>query len=242
VFAPRLLDPFGRENQRRYLELSGVVYTSIFNPADGRKNWEDLLSGFVTALGDCTDATLVLKLIAKNPTWAERIAQYYRCLDRRHRCRVVFVTDYLSEEQMFALARATTYYITTTRAEGNCLPVMNYLAAGRPVISTCHTAISDYFSDQIGFVLESHPEPAIWPHDSSLRFKTTWGRLVWPSLLQQLRRSYELARHDQEAYEALAERGRETIRQWGHPEVVWERLKAALDELDTLPAGERQAA
>jgi glycosyltransferase involved in cell wall biosynthesis len=242
LFAPRLLDPFGRENQRRYLELSGVVYTSIFNPADGRKNWEDLLSGFVSALGDCTDATLVLKLIAKNPTWAERIAQYYRCLDRRHRCRVVFVTDYLSEEQMFALTRATTYYITTTRAEGNCLPAMNYLAAGRPVISTCHTAISDYFSDQIGFVLESHPEPAIWPHDSSLRFKTTWGRLVWPSLLEQLRRSYELARQDHRAYEAMAARGREKIQKWGHPEVVWQRLKAALDELDTMPMGERQAA
>jgi glycosyltransferase involved in cell wall biosynthesis len=242
VFTPRLVDPFGRENQRRYLELSGVVYTSIFNPADGRKNWEDLLSGFVTALGDCPDATLVLKLIAKNPTWAERVAQYYRCLDRRHRCRVVFISEYLSEEQMLALAQATTYYVTTTRAEGNCLPVMNYLAAGRPVVSTCHTAISDYFSNQMGFVLESHAEPAIWPHDSALRFKTTWGRLVWPSLLEQLRHSYQVAREGHPAYAAMAARGQEKIRQWGHPDAVWERLKAALDEVDALPRGERQAA
>src|SRR5262249_5522930 len=171
ALAPRLMDPFGRDNLRPYLELSGVVYTSIFNPADGRKNWEDLLGGFLEALGGCADATLVLKLIAKDPTWSERIAHYYRRLDRRHRCRVACVTDYLSEEQMLALCRASTYYLTTTHAEGNCLPVMNYLAAGRPVVSTCHTALSDYFTDDVGFVLESHPEPAIWPHDNGLRFK-----------------------------------------------------------------------
>jgi glycosyltransferase involved in cell wall biosynthesis len=240
--APRLMDPFGRRHRRTYLELSGIVYTSIFNPADGRKNWEDLLAGFLGALGDCPDATLVLKLIAKDPTWSERIADYYRRFDPRHRCRVAFVTDYLSNEQMRELCRATTYYLTTTHAEGNCLPVMNYLAAGRPVLSTCHTALSDYFTDEVGFVLESHPEPTIWPQDSSLRFKTSWARLVFPSLLAQLRRSYEVARAERAAYEGLAERGREKLRQWAHPEVVWSRLKAALEAVYTLPPRQVQAA
>ncbi len=238
----RWLDPFGRANRHPYLELSGVVYTSIFNPGDGRKNWEDLLSGFLTALGDCADATLVLKLITTNPEALARVAAYYRKLDRRHRCRIVFVTDYLSDEQMHELARASAYYITTTKAEGNCLPVMNYLAAGRPVISTCNTAVSDYFDAGLGFVLESHPEPAIWPHDSSLRFKTSWGRLVWPSLLEQLRRSYHVARHDRAAYETLAARGQEKMRQWAHPEAVWARLQAALDALTGQPAPGKQAA
>ncbi len=142
---------------------------------------------------------------------------------------------------MLALCQATTYYLSTTRAEGNCLPVMNYLAAGRPTISTCHTAISDYFTNEMGFVVESHPEPAIWPQDSGLRFKTTWARLVFPSLLDQLRQSYETARHDRATYERLAQRGRQKIRQWAHPEVVWSRLKAALDCLESLPSGVRAA-
>lgn len=242
TLAPRLMDPFGRENLRSYLELTGVVYTSIFNPEDGRKNWEDLLAGFLDALGDCADATLVLKLVAKTPQWYERIAHYYYRLDRRHRCRVVFLTDYLTNDQMLALCRATTYYLTTTQAEGNCLPVMNYLAAGRPVISTCHTALSDYFSEHIGYVIDSQPQPAIWPHDSRLRFKTSWARLVYPSLLKQLRHSYEMARTDHAGYEALAERGREKIRSWAHPEVVWDKLKTALDSLDTLPTAKPKAA
>jgi glycosyltransferase involved in cell wall biosynthesis len=242
ALAPRLMDPFGRESFRPYLELSGVVYTSIFNPSDGRKNWEDMLGGFLDALGGRPDATLVFKLIAKDTRWYERLAQYYRRLDRRHRCKVVFVTDYLSAEQMLALCRATTYYLTTTRAEGNCLPVMNYLAAGRPVLSPCHTALSDYFSGDVGFVLQTHPEPAIWPHDSRERFKTSWARLVYPSLLDALRHSYEVARADLAAYEALAARGREKIRGWAHPDVVGRRLRAALDRVDELPrAGTRAA-
>jgi glycosyltransferase involved in cell wall biosynthesis len=242
TLARRSLDPFGREHRKPYLELSGVVYTSIFNPADGRKNWEDLLSGFVTALGDCADATLVFKLITRDPQRLERVAEYYRCLDRRHRCRVVFLTDYLSEQQMLDLCRASTYYVTTTRAEGNCLPVMNYLAAGRPVIAPCHSAISDYFSDRIGFVLQTHPEPAIWPHDSSLRFKTTWGRLVWPSLHEQLRHSYEAARGAAARYESLAAAGREKMRGWAHPEAVWERLRTALEATEALPVAPARAA
>jgi glycosyltransferase involved in cell wall biosynthesis len=240
--ARRWLDPFGRGNRHPYLELSGVVYTSIFNPGDGRKNWEDLLSGFLAALGDRDDATLVLKLITKNPVALQRVAWYYGKLDRRHRCRVVFLTDYLSDEQMHALARASTYYVTTTRGEGNCLPVMNYLAAGRPVVSTCTTAISDYFTPDMGFVLESHPEPAIWPHDRGLRFKTTWGRLVWPSLVKQLRASYAVAKQDPAAYEARAHNGQEKMWQWAHPEAVWARLQAALDAVDGLPAAETRAA
>src|SRR5207253_2984059 len=45
------------------LELTGVVYATVLNPFDGRKNWEDLLSGFLWALRDRADATLVIKLI-----------------------------------------------------------------------------------------------------------------------------------------------------------------------------------
>ncbi|HLJ95699.1 MAG TPA: hypothetical protein VKU02_21160, partial [Gemmataceae bacterium] len=35
------------------LELSGVVYSTIFNPYDPRKNFQDMLSAYLLALGDC---------------------------------------------------------------------------------------------------------------------------------------------------------------------------------------------
>ena len=52
------------------LELSGVVYTTILNPFDPRKNWPNLLTAYLLALED-VDATLVIKLVVprRAPPW-----------------------------------------------------------------------------------------------------------------------------------------------------------------------------
>jgi glycosyltransferase involved in cell wall biosynthesis len=242
--------PIGHDRWRSYLwscrrdevELSGIVYTSIFCPYDYRKNWEDMLSGFVLALRERADATLVVKLITKERRTVDRVLHYYRSLGLAHRCKVVFITDYLSNEQMFELARASAYYLTTTRAEGCCLPLSNYLAAGRPGVAPCHTAISDYFGPEMGFMIQSSRERIGWPQDRRVRFKTTWQRLVWPSVVEQIRRSYELARYDGAGYEALAARGRARMTQWVEAESVWPRLRDALDLLDALAPRKPQAA
>ncbi|MHB1423433.1 MAG: glycosyltransferase [Gemmataceae bacterium] len=218
--------------RREELDLSGIVYTSIFSPHDGRKNWQDLLSGFVLALRERADATLVIKLVAKEQLTVEKVLNYYRTLGLAHRCKVVFLTDYLFAEQMLELAQASAYYLTTTRAEGCCLPLLNYLAAARPGIAPCHTAIGDYFGPEMGFVIHGSQERTIWPQDRRIRFKTTWHRLVWPSVIEQIRKSYELARDDAAGYDALAATARARMKQWVETESVWPRLREALDQLE----------
>lgn len=215
---------------------TGIVYTSIFNPNDGRKNWQDLLTAFQTALADCEDATLLVKLVTSEPEAAMGVINYYNQRDIPHRCHVRFICDYLSPEQMVELAQASTYYLQTTRAEGNCLPIMNFLAAGRPAISPRHSAIQDYFSEDMGFVVESHPEPAAWPHDPQLKLRTTWGRLVWPSLVDQIRQSYEVAKHDKARYERLSHQAQAKMQSWSHPDVVAEKLAQALDSTVKTPS------
>lgn len=211
-------------------ELAGIVYTSIFSPHDGRKNWTDLLTGFLVGLGPYEDATLVLKLIGSQPQAANQVLSYYHGRDIPHRCKLVIVDDYLANERMLQITAASTYYVQTTRAEGNCLPLMNYLAAGRPAISPSHSAIADYFDERSGFVVESHPEPAAWPHEPPpLRFRTTWARIVWLSLVAQLRASYAMAKHDPAGYEALAMRCRTKMRDWASYQAVWPRLREAIE-------------
>jgi glycosyltransferase involved in cell wall biosynthesis len=242
-------NPGGHFNyaESSHLDLSGIVYTSILNPIDGRKNWQDLLTGFLLALGDRPDVTLVVKLVSSDPYQIGRFIGYYKCRDIPHRCKLVIITKYLSDEQMLRLAEASTYYVQTTKAEGNCLPLMNYLAAGRPGISPRHSAIADYFDEKLGFVVDSHPEPAAWPHDPSLRIRTSWGRLVWPSLVEQLRQSYRLAKHDRAQYGELAARGRQKMLHWASPASVEPRLRSALELVvpgssSNVPIRPRQAA
>lgn len=213
------------------LELTGVVYTSIFNPDDGRKNWLDLLTGYLCALADREDATLVIKLIARKEKSVRKVIEAYRSRRIKHRCKLVFICDFLSDEQMLELCRATTYYLQATRAEGNCLPLMNYLAAGRPGISPDHSSMGDYFSERSGFVVESHPEPAAWPHDQRLRLRTSWGRIVWTSLRDQITASYLMATEDPSAYESLSTACRAHMRAWAGTDAVTRRLEAALVQL-----------
>src|SRR5262249_12109020 len=124
------------------LELSGVVYTTILNPCDKRKNWSDLLSGFLLALRDREDVQLVVKLVVSPDGEAEALAEVlagYRDVGISHRCRLAFVTAYLSDEQLVRLTEASSYYLNTSHAEGSCLPLQNFLAAGRPAVAPANT-------------------------------------------------------------------------------------------------------
>jgi glycosyltransferase involved in cell wall biosynthesis len=212
------------------LDLSGVVYTTFLNPFDPRKNWQDTLSAFLWALGDRADATLVVKLVV-NPALAPAalnwMLEYYRELHRPHRGKVAFVTAYLTDEQLVELARASTYYLNSARAEGACLPLQDFLAAGRPGVAPTHTALADYFDSGVGFPVESHPEPASWPHDRRQGCTTTWHRIVWQSLHDQLRASFDAA-GQLAHYRNLASAGRQRLAGFAAGEQVWPRLEAAL--------------
>lgn len=213
------------------ITLSGVVFTTVFNPFDRRKNWEDLLSAWQSALGERDGVTLVLKLVGNDPSGLDEVLSRCQALDLRGGARVIVLTGFLTDAQMVDLARATTWYVTSTRAEGACLPLMQWLAAGRPAVATCHTAIRDYFSDAQGLVVESHPEPCPWPHDPAQVFRTTWQRTVWSSLAEQLQRAYQLAVHDPRRYAELSQGARQVSGERHHPSVVGPRLRRQLWDL-----------
>ncbi len=215
------------------LTLSGVVYTTILNPFDARKNWHDLLSGYLLALRDREDATLVVKLVVSAEWEAAALAEmfaFYRACGLSHRCKLVFVTAYLSEAQLIELTRGSTYYVNTSRAEGSCLPLQNFLAAGRPAIAPPHTGMADSLDDDCSFALASHPEPARWPQEIDGGYRTTWHRLVWQSLHDRLRASYETARQHSAGYRKMAECARRRMRDLVDAESVWPRLTTALNE------------
>ncbi|HET6879357.1 MAG TPA: glycosyltransferase [Pirellulales bacterium] len=220
------------------LELSGIVYTAILNPDDKRKNWQDLITAFLLALGDRDDATLVLKLVVSYAAPVREVLAFYNKLGVPHRAKIVLVTDYLSDAQMRELARASTFYVNASRAEGACLPLEDHLAAGRPGIAPASTAMSDYFDSWVGFVVEAHPEPCPWPDDESGRLHTSWQRIVWSSLCDQFAASYDVAKTRPEVYQQLSSQARARMKSWASVEAVWPKLRDALDLV--LPVRESQ--
>lgn len=219
------------------LTLAGVVYTTILNPDDQRKNWQDLLTAFLLAVGDRPDATLVIKLVTSSAAPVREVLGFYYKCGLPHRARVVFISSYLSDNQMRELARASTYYLNASRAEGACLPLQDFLAAGRPGIAPAHTALADYFDDHVGFVVASHPEPCAWPDDETGRLNTSWHRIVWSSLREQITAAYEVATARPQAYRQLSSAARQRMTAWASTEAVWPRLNKALAFASETAAG-----
>lgn len=207
--------PGAEEREARHeLALTGVVYTSVLCPLDGRKNWFDLVCGFCWALRDAPDATLVLKLTHRDCDAA--ITNMLEDLAKlpEFRCRVVIIDGYLPDDAYLELARLSTYAVNTSHGEGQCLPLMEYMSAGKPAVAPGHTSMADYINDRNAFIIRSHPEPTIWPHDPRRAFRTLRQRIDFESLLLAYRESYATARHDPARYARMAAAAHEGLR--GH--------------------------
>lgn len=215
-----------------HLELSGIVYTSILNPFDIRKNWRGLVEGFLRGLHDQADAMLVVKLAVSRTMRQEglhNLLTFYQRLGLRHRCRLAVVADYLSDEQMLRLASASAYYVNTSQAEGACLPLQDYLAAGRPGIAPAHTAMKEYLDDRLAILIGTQPEPTYWPWDPDKRITTSWHKLAVDEIAARVRSSHAIITRDWPRYRDMAACGRDRMRAFVSAEAVWPRLAAALE-------------
>ena len=182
------------------MALEGLVYASILDPLDPAANPRDLLTAFLLAFRRRPDATLVLVLEGRWRDALSAVREDYLRLKLDHECRVLVVAEALDDPRMAGLLRATTYYVNTSRDASTADPLRRALAAGRPVIATDHGALAGVVDDEVGFVLESHPEPAVRPEESLV----IQHRLVWTSLRDAFLASAALVEVEPAAYRAMA--------------------------------------
>ena len=218
----------GRRDEEQKLTLDGVVYTSIFCPLDGRKNWIDMVSGFCWALRQHADATLVLKLTHRD--CGDAIGEILKQLAKLmpFRCRVVIIDGYLSDESYMALARASHFGLNTSYGEGQCLPLMEYMSAGKPAVAPFHTSMLDYLTPQNAFLVNSTLEPTAWPHDTRQRFKAFRHRIDFESLVAAFKESFAVAKTDPGRYARMAAAAHEAMRPHCSHATIRARLAAFL--------------
>jgi hypothetical protein len=218
--------------------LDGVVYTSVLNPTDGRKNWWDLITAFCWAFRDREDATLVLKMV--NADLARWYRSYIQMLSQLSpfRCRVVALHGYLEEKEYERLIAATSYYVNVSACEGLCLPLMEFMSCGKPAIAPSHTAMEDYIDESNAFTLDYWVEHNVWPHDPRNLFRTERLRLDWESVRDAYLESYRVAKENPAVYHAMAEAACRTMRDHCSEEIVTTRLEAFLKT--SIPGGKAE--
>jgi glycosyltransferase involved in cell wall biosynthesis len=184
--------------------VDGVVYVTVFNPKDGRKNWHQLITAFCWAFRETPDATLVLKITQND------LASYYSELMTLlaqltpFACRVVVMHGYLDDAQYAGLYQAASFYVNASRCEGLCLPLMEFMSSGKPVIAPDHTAMEDYIDDAVAFVVGSSEELTIWPQDTRIIYRTLRYRPDWGSLKNAYEQSYRVAKAQPQDYQRMS--------------------------------------
>ena len=184
--------------------LDGVVFTAVLSPKDGRKNWQDILTAFATAFRDDPEATLVLKMIGSDTAfWWWEFHDILKALPR-FACRVVVISGFLDEANYAALIGATHFVVNASLAEGQCLPLVEFMSAGRPAIAPRHTAMLDYITADNALVVASAVEFCSFPHDPRNMLTTTRYRIEWPSLCETFSDAADIVRTDPARYAAMA--------------------------------------
>jgi len=211
-------------------ELDGVVYLSIFNPYDGRKNWFDLMGGFCKAFADVEDATLILKLT--HHECGEAMAWLLQHLQRLtpFKCRVLLLHGFLDKRQYEGLVTTASYAVNASHGEGQCLPLMESMAYGKPAVAPKHTGMADYIDASNAFLVRSSLEPAAWPHDPRQAYRTLRHRIDLESLIEAYRESYQVAKHDAARYARMAEAAHLALQRHCSQAVAREKLRAFLAE------------
>lgn len=216
------------------LRLDGVIYTTVLNPYDGRKNWRDLISGFVWAFRETPSATLLVKLTRFDVEDGIMPVLQLLSVLGPFACRVILIHGLLSEEAYRGLIDCTSYAVNASFGEGQCLPLMEYMSAGRPAVSPRHTAMLDYISRDNAFVIDSSERITHWPHDERAAKRCMQHKISFESLVRQYRDSYRVARDDPRRYEAMAGAAVESLRAFCSDDVVLARFGTVLDHVKSL--------
>ncbi len=214
-----------RPGSRTQINPGEVVYTAVFNPNDGSKNFPDLVTAFCCAFREIADATLLLKVCKHGLQ-----AFYTRLMPILYqlspfKCRVVVIPDYLSNSEYEKLVRATTYYVNSSTSERVCLPLMEFMSHGKPAIAPAHSAMSDFIEEEVAFVLRTSGQLASWPNDRYGMLRTMSFRLDWQSLRDAYRDSYRLAKIKPDGYREMSNRAREKLQRYASLEVVTDQLR-----------------
>jgi glycosyltransferase involved in cell wall biosynthesis len=200
----------------------------VLAPGDGRKNWRDMVSAFVWVFRNIPTATLVLKLTHSNI--GDDVLPVVRYLSTlgSFSCRIILVSGMLSNEAYGALAETTSYAVNTSYGEGQCLPLMEYMSAGRPAVAPRHTAMLDYIAPDNAFIVASDTYPTAWPHDERCATRCLQHRISYASLVRQYRDSYTVAREHPRRYAQMRAAAVESMRNFCSDEVARARLSDAL--------------
>jgi glycosyltransferase involved in cell wall biosynthesis len=139
-----------------------------------RKNTNHIVDLFKKAFPGREKVKLKVKIMPNCP-WTETN-------DRR----VEVTKALLSTELLAQWYKSISVFVNGSYAEGFGLHLIEAMACGRPIISTAYSAVTEYFDDTVGYVVDHQIVRASgWPYAGQ------WAKPVDESIIKQMRHVYK---------------------------------------------------
>lgn len=135
------------------------IYLTILNPEDFRKNIDAMLRGFYYFAAAHPDSVLIVKALTAQSRFslANVIADVVRAkmaAGSDLECdNIVFFNDFLEDEALSSLYSLADFYLCAPVAEGQNLPLLEAMANGVVPVTTRHTAMRDYITEENAVII-----------------------------------------------------------------------------------------
>lgn len=191
--------------KRMNVEQNHLIFVSILNVHDWRKQLYPLLEGFIQVRDSCPNATLLIKastpLKDKHPINSHVLGEQIEDSGSLPRPLVsdrVWITDEVfTREEMNALFDLGAFYVCTSYAEGQNLPLLEAMGRGSVPVSVNHTAMADYITQETGIVIHSEPRdfgPRLTARYGLLGLKTNF--VMSPDVRDAIETASGLSQHN----------------------------------------------
>ena len=210
-----------------------LVYLAVLNPEDFRKNLDALLRGFYYFQQANKGVCLIVKVLTSADRYAleeiisDVIPNKLASGSVFHTDNIVFINRYLSDEEMSALYCLADFYICSSVAEGQNLPLLEAMAHGTVPVTTSNTAMADYITAENAFQIPERMVPNTSGHMAGtiagkpFNIHSSSGRDVFAALAAS--RAATPSRRRKMSAACLA-----TVRAQFTPDAVWPRIAQRL--------------
>jgi len=146
VKTPIFVVPYGVDDnlfQHSKSNHSNFVFLAVGTYID-RKGWNVLFSSFISAFKDNKKVKLICKFDKTNPY-----------IDKKNVDNIIVIDEKLDDTDMVNLYQAANCFVLPTRGEGFCLPALEAITCGIPVIITKDSGYGDFLNNNNAWFIKS---------------------------------------------------------------------------------------
>lgn len=198
-----------------------------------RKNYEALLQAWYLSFSQKDNVELFIKTSMPNTEPRQVEAKFMQCceqiknnlkLNKRYLKDPIVIADTFDDLAIDVFHSEGDCFVSTSHAEGFCLPARDAILFGKPAIIPNHTGFVDYAACQAATMVEASPAPCYGALDQSPEIYN--GSSIWYNVnIMQFKNWMQTHYLSQQMYKKFGQAGKVFIHKYSYVNIGKEMIK-----------------